>query len=98
MNAAAHAHDHQIPASGGALTRVALSATLHCLTARPHRSAEGDCGCVGCRQASALLNLDDQQSSDDARPDPQGLQKGLQKVEQARSKPVRAHESGPSMI
>jgi hypothetical protein len=32
MHASAHVHDHQMPASGGALTRVALSATLHCLT------------------------------------------------------------------
>jgi hypothetical protein len=31
--ASAHAHDHHaMPASGGALTRVAISATLHCLT------------------------------------------------------------------
>ncbi len=28
----AHHHDHEMPASGSALTRVALSATLHCLT------------------------------------------------------------------
>jgi hypothetical protein len=27
-----HGHDHEMPVSGGALTRVALSATLHCLT------------------------------------------------------------------
>ncbi len=27
-----HAHHHEMPASGGALTRVAISATLHCLT------------------------------------------------------------------
>jgi len=27
-----HGHDHQMPASGGALTAVAISATLHCLT------------------------------------------------------------------
>ncbi len=33
MEAAAHGHhDHQMPTSGGALTAVALSATLHCLT------------------------------------------------------------------
>ena len=31
MHAAAHAHGHQIT-SGVALTRIALSATLHCLT------------------------------------------------------------------
>ena len=31
MDHAAHAH-HEMPTSGGALTRVALSATLHCLT------------------------------------------------------------------
>ena len=30
--ATAHHHDHVMPTSGGALTRVALSATLHCLT------------------------------------------------------------------
>jgi hypothetical protein len=27
-----HDHDHQLPTSGGALTAVAISATLHCLT------------------------------------------------------------------
>jgi hypothetical protein len=27
-----HDHDHQLPTSGGALTAVAVSATLHCLT------------------------------------------------------------------
>jgi len=33
MAASAHAHHHhEMPTSGGALTRVALSATLHCLT------------------------------------------------------------------
>ena len=33
MEAAGHAHhDHQLPTSGGALTAVAISATLHCLT------------------------------------------------------------------
>ena len=33
MEAAGHAHhDHQMPTSGGALTAVAISATLHCLT------------------------------------------------------------------
>ncbi|MBA2446292.1 MAG: DUF4396 domain-containing protein [Nocardioidaceae bacterium] len=33
MQEAAHDHQHQaMPTSGGALTRVALSATLHCLT------------------------------------------------------------------
>src|ERR671916_2491602 len=33
MDAAAHAHEHhEMPPSGGALTAVALSATLHCLT------------------------------------------------------------------
>jgi hypothetical protein len=33
MDAAAHAHEHhEMPTSGGALTAVALSATLHCLT------------------------------------------------------------------
>jgi hypothetical protein len=33
VEAARHAHhDHQLPTSGGALTAVALSATLHCLT------------------------------------------------------------------
>jgi len=34
MQATAHAHqhDHAMPTSGGPLTRVALSATLHCLT------------------------------------------------------------------
>lgn len=34
MQATAHAHHahHEMPTSGGALTRVALSATLHCLT------------------------------------------------------------------
>src|SRR6186997_52857 len=31
MEAHAH-HEHQLPASGAALTAVALSATLHCLT------------------------------------------------------------------
>ncbi len=30
--AAAHHHDHEMPTSGAALNRVALSATLHCLT------------------------------------------------------------------
>ncbi|MGH2841900.1 MAG: DUF4396 domain-containing protein [Solirubrobacteraceae bacterium] len=30
--AEAHDHDHEMPTSGGALNRVALSATLHCLT------------------------------------------------------------------
>ena len=30
--AADHAHDHELPTSGNALTTVALSATLHCLT------------------------------------------------------------------
>jgi hypothetical protein len=28
----AHAHDHELPASGSALTGLAVSATLHCLT------------------------------------------------------------------
>jgi Domain of unknown function (DUF4396) len=32
MEAAAHRHEHAMPASGRALTGVALSATLHCLT------------------------------------------------------------------
>ena len=32
MEAAAHQHHHELPASGAALTAVALSATLHCLT------------------------------------------------------------------
>jgi hypothetical protein len=32
MEAAAHHHDHAMPTSGRALTGVALSATLHCLT------------------------------------------------------------------
>jgi hypothetical protein len=32
MDHAAHAHHHELPASGGALSAVALSATLHCLT------------------------------------------------------------------
>jgi Domain of unknown function (DUF4396) len=33
MEAAMHAHDdHEMPTSGGALTAVAISATLHCLT------------------------------------------------------------------
>jgi hypothetical protein len=32
MHAAAHAHHHELPARGSALTRVAVSATLHCLT------------------------------------------------------------------
>jgi len=32
MEASAHAHDHAMPTSGNALTKVALSATLHCLT------------------------------------------------------------------
>ena len=32
MTAHAHGHDHETPTSGSALTRVALSATLHCLT------------------------------------------------------------------
>jgi hypothetical protein len=32
MEASAHAHHHAMPTSGNALTKVALSATLHCLT------------------------------------------------------------------
>jgi hypothetical protein len=32
MDHAEHHHAHEMPTSGGALTRVALSATLHCLT------------------------------------------------------------------
>ena len=32
MEATAHQHHHELPASGGALNSVALSATLHCLT------------------------------------------------------------------
>jgi hypothetical protein len=32
MEAASHAHHHEMPTSGRALTGVALSATLHCLT------------------------------------------------------------------
>ena len=32
MEAAGHAHHHQMPTSGNALTGVAISATLHCLT------------------------------------------------------------------
>jgi len=32
MNASAETHHHEMPTSGGALNRVALSATLHCLT------------------------------------------------------------------
>jgi hypothetical protein len=32
VTAHAHGHDHEMPTSGSALTRVALSATLHCLT------------------------------------------------------------------
>jgi hypothetical protein len=33
MSAIAHAHEHHaLPTEGGALTRVAISATLHCLT------------------------------------------------------------------
>jgi len=31
-SAEAREHQHEMPTSGGALTRVALSATLHCLT------------------------------------------------------------------
>src|SRR5215207_8768833 len=32
MEASAHAHHHEMPTSGRALTGVAISATLHCLT------------------------------------------------------------------
>jgi hypothetical protein len=32
MSTTAHHHHHEMPTSGGALTVVALSATLHCLT------------------------------------------------------------------
>lgn len=32
MEATAHTHDHEMPTEGNALTVVALSATLHCLT------------------------------------------------------------------
>ena len=32
MEATAHAHHHEMPTSGRALTGVAISATLHCLT------------------------------------------------------------------
>jgi hypothetical protein len=32
MEAASHTHDHAMPSEGGALTAVAISATLHCLT------------------------------------------------------------------
>lgn len=32
MDASAHAHHHEMPTEGGALTTVAISATLHCLT------------------------------------------------------------------
>jgi Domain of unknown function (DUF4396) len=32
MSAVTHPHHHELPASGRALTQVALSATLHCLT------------------------------------------------------------------
>jgi hypothetical protein len=32
MEARAHAHEHALPTEGGALTTLALSATLHCLT------------------------------------------------------------------
>src|SRR5688500_9692581 len=32
MEAASHSHHHEMPTSGGALSAVAFSATLHCLT------------------------------------------------------------------
>ena len=53
MEAAGHAHHHEMPTSGNALTGVAISATLHCLTG----CALGEIAGVALGTALGLGNL-----------------------------------------
>jgi hypothetical protein len=53
MEAAGHAHHHEMPTSGSALTGVAISATLHCLTG----CALGEIAGVALGTALGLGNL-----------------------------------------
>jgi hypothetical protein len=52
MEAAAHGHHdhHEMPTSGSALTSVAFSATLHCLTGR--RASTASCSGAACQSHS----------------------------------------------
>ena len=53
MEAADHAHHHEMPTAGSALTGVAISATLHCLTG----CALGEIAGVALGTALGLSNL-----------------------------------------